>query len=377
MHLELSDQELSWQTEWRNFATEVLAPASEEMDRTARLPDHLLASLRDRRILQPFLPVELGGQGLELFHLTLLVEELGRQSPVVAWLAAQQVVIGIRTNLACFNVPDHRDLARQAANLEAICSLAATEPEAGCDLGALTTTSRRRDDGQYEVSGGKAYVNWAGRARWLVTLTKAEGEGGQGSTMLLIRLPSPQVKIGEVHATLGMNGLEAAPVVFERQVVPASHVAGVAGFGHDLYDRMVNELRICVAAIATGLGQQVFDDAAHHAKSRKQFGRPIGSFQSLQWRFSDAALKVDAARLHVWQAVELAGAKGSCFQQAAMAKIFATEAAFWVADFGMQAMGSKAYVRPSRVERLFRDARFLKIALGTSEILRNKIAERL
>lgn len=375
MHLELTDIELSWQTEWRTFAAEVIAPAAEEMERTARLPDRLVQALRERRILHPFLPTELGGQGLDLFALTLLVEELSRQSPVVAWLVAQQVVIGIRTNLACFNFPDHRDLARQAANLEAICSLAATEPEAGCDLGALATTSRRRDDGQYEVSGGKAYVNWAGRARWLITLTQAEG--GKGSTLLLIGLPSPQVKIGEIHPTLGMNGIEAAPVTFERQVVPATHVAGVAGFGHDLYDRMVNELRICVAAIATGLGQQVFDDAAHHAKSRKQFGHPIGRFQSLQWRFSDAALKVDAARLHVWKAVELAGTKGSCFQQAAMAKIFATEAAFWVADFGVQVLGSKAYVRPSRVERLFRDARFLKIALGTSEILRNKLAERL
>ncbi len=375
MQLELTEKELSWQSEWRAFAAEVIAPAVEEMERTAHLPPQLAEQWRARKVLNPFLPTELGGQGLDLFHLSLLVEEFSRHSPVIALLAAQQVVIGIRTNLESFNFPDHRDLARQAANLEAVFSLAATEPEAGCDLGALTTTCERLPDGQFQVSGGKAYVNWAARARMLITLART-GEG-KGATLVLIPLPSAQVRIGEVHPTLGMNGLEAAPVTFDQLRVPAAHVAGVPGFGLDLYDRMVNELRICLAAMATGLAQQAFDDAAGHAKARKQFGKPIGSFQSLQWRFSDAALKIDAARLHVWQAVELAGHKGSCFHQAAMAKVFATEAACWVADFCLQVMGSRAYVRPSRVERLFRDSRFLKIALGTSEVLRNKIAERL
>ncbi|HNW35393.1 MAG TPA: acyl-CoA dehydrogenase, partial [Candidatus Ozemobacteraceae bacterium] len=188
---------------------------------------------------------------------------------------------------------------------------------------------------------------------------------------------TPGVHIGNPHQTMGMNGLEAAPVSFEKVQTGEDALVGVYGYGLDLYDQLMSELRIAVAAIATGLGQQVYDDAAQHAKTRKQFGKPVGSFQSLQWRFADAALRVEAARLHVWRAIELSSAKATCFTQAAMAKVYCTEAAFSVADFAVQAMGSQGYVKPSRVERLFRDSRFLKISHGTSEILRNRIGEKL
>jgi len=375
VHLDLTEQEQHWRKYWRAIAAEVIAPCVPEIEMTAKLPDKLLNDLGERNTLKPFLPQDLGGEGLGLFHLTILLEEFGRHSPAVAWLAAQQVIIGIRTNLKSFNFPDHKELARQAADFKAIFSLAATELEAGCDLWSLSTQCLKLDDGSFEISGGKSHVNWAQKTRMMITL--ARSDDGKGSTLALIPHPSARLTVGEPHPTLGMAGLEAAPVSFEHLVIPAGHVAGVPGFGHELYDQMVNEMRIAVSALATGLAQEVFDRIVVHAKARKQFGKPIGSFQSLQWRFSDAAMKIEASRLHVWQAVELASSKVSCFQQAAMAKIFATEAACWVADFGVQVMGSKAYIKPNPVERMFRDSRFLKIALGTSEILRNKIAERL
>lgn len=376
MNFELDEKDLQRQTLWRTAADEALGPCADGIDKTGRIDD-LPGLLRGKELLKPFLPDKLGGENLGMFQLSILLEEFGRHSPAAALLIAQQVILGIRLNGRAFNFARKDELAKAAAACESIFSIAATEREAGSDLQSMTTVCKKLPDGRFEVSGGKAYVNWADRASHILLLAKTEEQEGTGTSLFAIPRESAGVKVGDSHHTMGMNGLEAAPVSFEKVQVPADALIGVYGYGLDLYDQIMSELRICVAAIATGLGRQAYDDAAQHAKSRKQFGKPVGSFQSLQWRFADAALRIDASRLHVWRAVEQSAVKGSFFTQAAMAKVYCTEAAFSVADFAVQAMGSTGYVKPSRVERLFRDSRFLKIGHGTSEILRNRIGEKL
>ncbi len=376
MNFEFEEKDVQRQAAWRTTADEALSPCADGIDATGRI-DGLTEAFSKRDLLKPFLSEKLGGENLGMFQFSLLLEELGRHSPPAALLAAQQLVLGIRLNQRAFNFAKKDELAASAASFAAIFSIAATEREAGSDLQSMTTICKKLPDGRFEVSGGKAYVNWAGRASHILLLAKTEDQEGTGTSLFAVPRESAGVQVGNFHHTMGMNGLEAAPVSFEKVQVPADALIGVYGYGLDLYDQIMSELRICVAAIATGLGQQAYDDAAQHAKSRKQFGKPVGSFQSLQWRFADAALRIDASRLHVWRAVEQSAVKGSFFTQAAMAKVYCTEAAFSVADFAVQAMGSTGYVKPSRVERLFRDSRFLKIGHGTSEILRNRIGEKL
>ncbi|HOY68594.1 MAG TPA: acyl-CoA dehydrogenase family protein, partial [Candidatus Ozemobacteraceae bacterium] len=343
MNFEFEEKDLQRQTAWRALADEELARFAAGIDETGRLPDDLPAVVGERELLRPFLPTDLGGEGLGLFQLSVLLEEVGRHSPATALLLAQQVVLGIRLNGRAFNFASKNELAKAAASAKALFSIAATEREAGCDLGALSTVCRKLPDGAFEVTGGKAYVNWAGRAAYIVVLARAEDAGDTATSLFAIPRETAGIQIGNPHQTMGMNGLEAAPVSFDKVRLAPESLIGAYGFGLDLYDQLMDELRIAVAAIATGLSQQVYDDAAQHAKGRKQFGKPIGSFQSIQWRFADAALRVEASRLHVWRAVEQAGGKGSSFVQTAIAKVYCTEAAFAVADFAVQAMGSQGY----------------------------------
>ena len=347
------------------------------IDSGNRLDDAILQQIAERKLLHPFLPRRLGGEELSLFNLVLSVEELAKACPALGWLVSQQVILGIRLNQKSFNFEDNDERMLAAANLKSIYSVAATESEAGSDLSSVLTASSKDGD-YYILNGEKSCVNWAKRAAFFITLARSTSpDAGQGVSVFVVPASAPGLSTGEALPVMGLGGLEGGPVRFSNCRVEANCLAGIGGFGFDLFDAVVNELRIAVSAIATGISSRAFDTAASHAKTRKQFGKPVGSFQSLQWRFADAALKVDASRLHVWHAVEMADQKRSCFQQAAMAKVYASEAAFEVTNFAFQVLAGKAFVKPNTVERLFRDARFLQIALGTSEILRNKIAQHL
>lgn len=375
LELEARDQELL--NTWKTLAKEKIAPLAAKVDEGGALFDELLQSLRETGLLTPFLPADLGGEGRGLMSLALLLEEIAKTTPVVAILAAQQVIIGIRALLKVSNHPERKDWARQAAGFQAFFPMAATETGAGSDLRKIETVCREKGPESWTIQGGKAYVNWAGRAKVILTMARVDGRDPVAASMFFVPAGAKGLAIGDSHATMGMAGLEAAPVQFNEVAVAGENLAGVYAFGYDLYDQVMNEMRIAIAAIATGISQGAFDEAAGYAKTRKQFGKPVGSFQSLQWRFSDMAIKIENSRLQVWNAVEVAGEKGSAFKTAAMAKIVATEGACAVTDFAVQAMGSQGYIRGSLSERLFRDARFLKIGFGTSETLRNLVATQL
>lgn len=375
MEFDPRDQEL--QKQWKKMTADVVAPVAATIDSTGEIPESLLRHFDELKVLTPFLPAECGGEDRGLQSLCILLEEVARHSPVTALLCAQQVVVGIRANLRCFNLNDRAAWAKKASQFKAIFTLAASENEAGSDLTAIQTVCRRVAEGEYVLNGEKAYVNWAARAAWIIALARTQEQEGRGYSLFAVPGSAVGLEFDGSHPTMGLQGIAAAPIRFREVKLSTQHVAGVYGFGFDPYDQMLNEMRICLAAIATGLAQQAYDDAATHAKTRKQFGKPVGSFQSLQWRFADAATKCDAARLHVWRAVELAGQKTSCATQAAMAKVYCSEAAGEVVDFAVQVLGGKGYLRGNTIERLYRDARFLKIGFGTVEKLRDMIVASL
>ncbi len=377
MNMEFDPRDQELQKQWQKVTAEVVAPVAATIDSTGEIPESLLRHLDEMKVLTPFLPAELGGEDRGLQSLCILLEEVARHSPVTALLCAQQVVVGIRANLRCFNLTDRTDWAKKASQFKAIFTLAASENEAGSDLAAVQTTCRRTAEGEYLLTGEKAYVNWAARAAWIIALARTHEQEGRGFSLFAVPGSAVGLEFDCSHPTMGLQGIAAAPVRFREVKMSAERLAGVYGFGFDPYDQMLNEMRICTAAIAVGLAQQAYDDAAAHAKTRKQFGKPVGSFQSLQWRFADAATRCDAARLHVWRAVELASQKTSCATQAAMAKVYCSEAAGEVVDFAVQVLGGKGYLRGNTIERLYRDARFLKIGFGTVEKLRDMIVVSL
>ncbi|MBF0501146.1 MAG: acyl-CoA/acyl-ACP dehydrogenase [Candidatus Riflebacteria bacterium] len=380
MNLELESRDKELLDIWRDLAKNRIGPLSQKVDQNASLFDELLDVLEKSELLKPFLPAELGGEGCGLMSLALLLEEVGKTSPVVAILMAQQVIVGIRALLRVSNHPQRQEWAREAASFRMLFPIAATESAAGSDLHSIETVCSAcpaDSDGSFTIRGGKSYVNQAGRARAFLTMARLEGKEPPSASMFFVPRDTPGVRIGDALLTMGMAGLEAAPVEFREVMVSADALAGVHGFGYDLYNQIMHEMRIAIGAIAVGISQGAFDEAAQHTKKKKQQGKSLNTFQSLQWRFSDAAVRIDGSRMHVWRAVEQAAEKNPVYTFAAMAKIFATESACAVTDFAVQAMGSQGYLRGSLSERLFRDARFLKIGFGTSETLRNLVSTRL
>ncbi|MFZ2958100.1 MAG: acyl-CoA dehydrogenase family protein [Candidatus Ozemobacteraceae bacterium] len=377
MNLELEPRDQELLETWRTLAKNIIGPLALKVDQNAALFDEMIEVLQNAEILKPFLPSDLGGEDRGLMSLALLLEEVGKTSPVIGILMAQQVIIGIRALLRVSNHPSRREWACDAASFKALFSIAANEASAGSDLHRIGTVCREIPGKGFVINGGKSYVNQAGRARAILTMARLDGQEPPATSLFFIAQGTPGMKIGTTHSTMGMAGLEAAPVEFHDVEVGPEALAGVHGFGYDLYNQIMHEMRIAVGAIAVGIGQGAFDEAAQYTKTKKQFGKSLNSFQSLQWRFSDAAVRLEGSRLQVWRAIEQAAEKNPIFTFAAMAKIVATESACAVTDFAVQAMGSQGYLRGSLSERLFRDARFLKIGFGTSETMRNLVATRL
>lgn|GEM_PF-2859510 len=377
MNFEYSSEELHFQENWRKLASELVAPFTEEMDSSGKFSNDLLCGFQKNKLLLPFLLDQAGKPDNLLLPLTIALEEIARFSTVAAFIIAQQTILGVWATGRFANMPEKNEIVRKAADFEMIFSLAATEDEAGCDLAGISTTCRRTDGGKIEISGAKAYANWAKRATYICVFAKTRENEGTKTSLCLVPGNCPGLTIEPIQSTMGLGGLEASSIKMDKVLIPAENVIGVYGFGSEAFEQISSELRVAYSAAATGLAQQAFDDAVAHAKSRKQFGKPVGSFQSLQWRFADAAMRIDASRLHVWRAVAAVSQKGVFPSAAAMAKIISSESAFAVADFAVQVLGGKAFVKPNRVERLFRDSRFLKICYGTSEILRNIIGDQL
>lgn len=375
MNLQIEEHELKLQSDWKDFSL-ALEPFAEEMDKTGEFSSGLLEKLQACNFLVPFLPKHLGGDELGLFHLALGLEEISKVIPVVGILIAQQVIMGIRC-LSKHSAGKKDEIIKELASFRKIISLAATEFTSGSDLDSVVTTISQDDPASFSVTGGKAYVNWAKRAGLLLLFTRNKNEDNPGKTLVCLELPNDGAKVGVTHETMGLRGIEAAPVDVDVTGLAPTDILGVFNYGQDVFDSMMNEMRTAMSAIGVGLAQGAFTAAATHAKARKQSGKPIGSFQSLQWRFADAATKIEAARLHSWRSAEVSESGNLSAKQAAIAKIFSTEAAFWVADFAVQVLGSKGFVRGSSVERFFRDSRFLKIGHGSSEVLRNLVAAQM
>ncbi|MBF0406787.1 MAG: acyl-CoA/acyl-ACP dehydrogenase [Candidatus Riflebacteria bacterium] len=377
MNLEFDERDKELLACWQDFAKNGLNRITASLETESAITSDSLQVLREAGLLKYFLPKNLGGEELGFTSLALLLEEIGQISPITALLIANQVILGIRGFLRYSNDSQREKFAVDAANFENIVSLAVSENNAGSDLSLISTSYFDKTD-KFVISGKKAFVNFACIAKSVLVLAKKDlPDQGSEVSMLALALPTDKVKFSPSLPTLGMNGMCASEVDLSEAEVSKSSIFGATGCGIDVFNRLMKEFRICIAAIATGIAQGSFNQAVNYAKTRKQFGKPIGSFQGLQWRFSDHATRIDASRLHVWKAIEEVSEKIFSGRNSAMAKIYSTETACMVTDFALQVLGSSGYVKGSLSEKLFRDSRFLRMSYGSSERLKDFLTDYL
>jgi alkylation response protein AidB-like acyl-CoA dehydrogenase len=319
------------------------------------------------------LPEEEGGSGAGTVAYALAAEEIARAcaSTALSYVAAISLGQGA-LHLFGDAAQKERYLPSAAAG-ESLLAFGLTEPGAGSDAGATQTRAREVADG-FLIDGRKQFITNAHSARAIVVT--AREEGGEISTFIVER-DSPGLTTSLPYHKMGMRASETAEVVLEAVHVPPDRVLGRRGHGLAQFLEVLDGGRISIAALGVGIGQAALDAALAYAQERRQFGRPIGAFQAIQFKLADMATAVELGRTATLKAAWLKDHGQPFGQVASMAKLYATESAFRVANEAVQIHGGNGYMDDFPVERYLRDAKLLEIGEGTSEIQRLVIARGL
>ena len=374
MYLELSEGQERVKAAAEDAARRLVAPAAAEIDRTGDYPLDLVRRLAADGWLGMTLPTDAGGRGLDHLSAALAIEAFARASATVSViLVVANALVG--DVLLQFGTPGQRDtwMSRLATG-DALGVFALSEADAGTDAANQQTIATRSGDG-WTLRGRKVWVANATHASvGLVFAATTPGARGRGITAFLLPLDRAGVRREPGADSLGVRGLGCMDLVLDEVHVHASDVIGAADDGFAVARWALAAGRVAIAAQALGVGQAALDEALRHARTRETFGRPIATYQAVQWFLADMATELEAARLLTYKAAvswdqgTLSGAEAS------MAKLAASEAAHRAADKAMQVLASAGYRRGSVVERLFRDIRASEIYQGTSEVQRMVIA---
>jgi alkylation response protein AidB-like acyl-CoA dehydrogenase len=377
MDFKLSDEQKMMRQVAAEIADEQLAPRAEEMEEKREVPAELLKFLAEQGYFGLFLPEQYGGAELDFVIYALTIEEFSRGSPAVALVVSvQNALVGKPILTYGTDAQKERYLARVASG-ELVGAFALTEEDAGSDAANVQMAAEKKGDG-YVLNGHKKYITNAGFAGLFLVVARTDAEAGaKGLSCFLVERDTPGFTVGERFDGMGMCALDVRRLEFENCEVPADALLGAEGQGLKIALASLDESRIGCAAQAVGIGQQAFNEAKRYAGEREQFGRPIISFQTIQFYLVEMATRTDAARLLTLRAAALADAGGPFSAEAAMAKLYASEAANFCANLGVQIHGGYGYMKDYVVERFFRDARVTEIYEGTSEIQKLVIAGKL
>jgi len=377
MDFKLNDEQKMMRQVAAEIADEQLAPRAEEMEERREVPAELLSFLAEQGYFGLFLPEQYGGAELDFATYALTIEEFSRGSPAVALVVSvQNALVGKPILTYGTDAQKEKYLAR-AASGELFGAFALSEDEAGSDAANVQMTAEKKGGG-YVLNGHKKYITNAGFAGLFLVIARTDLEAGaKGLSCFLVERDLPGFTVGERFDGMGMCALDVRRLEFENCEVPADALLGAEGEGLKIALASLDESRIGCAAQAVGIGQQAFNEAKRYAGEREQFGRPIITFQTIQFYLVEMATRTDAARLLTLRAAALADAGEPFSAEAAMAKLYASEAANFCANLGVQIHGGYGYMKDYVVERFFRDARVTEIYEGTSEIQKLVIAGKL
>jgi len=361
----------------RAFVDERLAPRADEIERSDRIPDDIIAALAEMGLFGIGFREEVGGQGFGKLGYCVAVEQLARANASLwnviggsAGLCGTAIDIGGPDELRTRYLPDLVAGRR-------IGAYALSEPGAGSDAASLRTTARRVGD-EYVIDGAKTFITNAPISDlFTVFATVDRAAGSKGITAFVVERDTPGLEIGPNDEKMGLHGSTTAQLFFHELHVPQTQRIGEEGKGFGIALRTLDHGRLGLAAHAVGAAQQLLDASIAYARSREQFGAPIAANQAIQWMLADAATGIHAARLMVHDAAVRVDRGERVTDRAAMAKLFATEHLGRVADAAVQIHGGMGYMRELWIERAYRDARIYRIYEGTSEIQRVVIAAGL
>ena len=382
--MRLSPDQIALQSRAAALADGLVRARAAEIDASREYPWDIVEALKAEGFMGMTIPVALGGQGRSYLDTVLVVEQLARACTVTARIVVEANMGAISTVMAYGTEAQKRRAAELvlAGDKPAICI---TEPDAGSDAGGMTTRADKRGN-RYVLNGRKHWITGGGISRLHLIFARVYDEDGTDlgtGGFLAIRGESDGLHIVRRETTMGLCGMPEAELAFEdMEVLPDMVLLPPSGFRRGFADLInaYNRQRVGAGTVALGIAQGAFEHAVAWAKSREQFGRPIGEFQGLQWMLADMQTALTASRLMLYAAAESRGPNDSAFPDpglAAQAKIFASEAAIRIVNDALQIFGARGYSRDYPLERMARDVRMFTIGGGTAQVLRTLVAGRV
>jgi butyryl-CoA dehydrogenase len=377
MDFELAEEQQMVRETTRAFVEREVKPVASRLDREAIYPSELVKRLSELGLMGILVPQEFGGAGMDLLSCVVAIEEISK-----AW-ASLAVAMSVQNSLVCAPIARFGSAAQKKKYLpslargERLGCYALTEPGSGSDAGSIQTRAKRVGD-DFVLTGNKIFTTNGNRADLAIVYAVTDpAKGKKGISAFIVEKNSPGFIVGKLEDKLGLRSSDTASLLFEDCRVPGENLLGTEGEGFTIALATLDGGRIGIAAQALGIAQGCLEESVAYAQQRRQFGRAIAEFEAIQWMLADMATEIDAARLLTYRAAWLAEQGRTFTKEAAMAKLFASEAANRAAYKAIQIFGGYGYTKEFAVERFFRDARITTIYEGTSEIQRLVIARRL
>ncbi|MFZ5651542.1 MAG: acyl-CoA dehydrogenase [Bacillota bacterium] len=377
MIFKLSEEQELLRKTVRDFAESEIAPKAAEMDEKEEYDMTLWAKMAEMGLTGIPFPDDYEGAGMDNLSYAVAVEELSRVC------GSSGVLISAHTSLCLWPIYAFGTEDQKKKFLVPLCSgekvgaMGLTEPAAGSDAAALKTTAVKDGD-EYVLNGTKIFITNGYIAETYVIFAYTDkSKGSKGISAFIVEKGAPGFTFGKKEHKLGIRASYTYELVFENCRIPAENLLGQEGQGFKIVMMTLDGGRIGIAAQALGIAQGAYEQAVNYSKIREQFGKPISANQGIQWMLADMATQIEAARLLVYKAAYLKDTKQPYSKEAAMAKLFASEAAMAVTVKAVQIFGGYGYTREYPVERMMRDAKITEIYEGTSEVQRIVIAANI
>jgi alkylation response protein AidB-like acyl-CoA dehydrogenase len=377
MQFEFTPDQIQLRKTVREFAQAEIAPHVLEWDEEQIFPLDVIKHAGRLGFLGAIFPEELGGAGLGYIDYAIIIEELARVDPSVGLIVAAHNSLCTNHIFLAGNEEQRAKYVPKLATGEWIGSWALTEPESGSDAGSMRTKAVKQGE-CWVLDGSKNFITNAQYADVVVTMAITDRAASQhGVSAFLVEKDVPGFRVGKKENKLGMRASATGELAFTNCRLPGSQLLGKPGEGFVDSLRILDGGRISIAALSVGTAQGAYAAALKYSMQRKQFGRPISEFQSIQNKLADMATEIDAARLLTYRAGWMKDQGQRVTKESAMAKLFASEVAVRVTNEAVQIHGGYGFIKDYPVEKFYRDVKLCTIGEGTSEIQRLVIARQL
>jgi len=378
MDFQLTEEQRMIREMVRDFAENEIMPIASEIDKEGRFPFETFKKMGELGIMGLPWPEEYGGAGADTVCYAIATEEISRACGSHGLSYAAHVSLG-SSPIYLFGTEEQKmRYLTPLARGEAFGALGLTEPEAGSDAGGTRTTAVL-DGNEWVINGAKSLITNGPIAATVITVAKTDptARGSHGISTFIVEADRRGFKVGKEEDKFGLRGTPTSQLFYDDCRIPKENLLGKEGEGFRQIMEVLDGGRISIGAMAVGLGQAALEESIKYAKERHQFGRPIAAFQAVQWMIADAATRLEAARLLVYKAAYLEDQGKRFTKEAAIGKLFASEAAELACFNAMQIHAGYGYTKDYPVERFYRDNRLTQIGEGTSEIQRLVIARQV